>query len=634
MADATPQYRRPMPATATLDDYLEWEERSRELAQELSDINYATLKMPDSALSDALTIAQVTKLMSSLVTNTSVPAQSDFLLGRLYFNAGKYFDASDLLAGAADGYRSFGDPIIEVYALVMRADALLNINDREGAMRAAEYALERATDNGLEGLTASALRVKGAALTDLGRGAEALECLRLALAKRAALSEKEVSEQSVAPPPVFLHRLGKAARRFGQYEEAVSCFLELAEWERRAGRLGLRALAVSEVGYTYLHMGEEARGFNYLEQAAGIAEAAGETANALRWRTQAERWRRGQPADEHVTGLAGQEIQSEKDAYRLSLLAEGFAQQGKHEEAMTAARAVLSWSQSKGDRELELTSRSIIGKVLSEQDRLEEAVEEARRAILVADSIENDSSMLRMRGNLANCLIRLGRNNEAATVLMDGVARSQALIAQTEGAEFRQGIMAGASNLYEQLAHLCSHFEQHDHLLFVTEQARARNVAGWMEAERRLEDAAERATPGAAERLRELREVEVELEVRHFEGKVDARSVKDLQARRRHCRGALAAMVSDLGLPLLPWERVGMGFDTLDELIEGTVSDDSAVLTLFSASKGVCPVIVYRRDGQILKAGKFINWDREDRVNSLAGWSRHLAAASGVRAFS
>jgi tetratricopeptide (TPR) repeat protein len=86
--------------------------------------------------------------------------------------------------------------------------------------------------------------------------------------------------------------------------------------------------------------------------------------------------------------------------------------------------------------------------------------------------------------------------------------------------------------LYEQLAHLCSHFEQHDHLLLVTRQARARNVAGWMEAEMRLEETAERATPGAVEHLRELREVEVELEVRHFEGKVDTRSVKELQTRQ------------------------------------------------------------------------------------------------------
>lgn len=620
------EYHRPVLTLETIDEYSDWEIRANALAKNLSELTQSTFELANRNIEHALLAARVINILAELLEGSNTPGK--FLLGYLHWKAGNYFDASELLAEAADGYRQMGDSLLEVTALSYHSDALHKTKELDAALKAAEHLLKRATECNLKGHIASALRDKGEILTDLGREKEALDCLRMAVEVRRILSTKEEREHAVASLTAFINSLGLGERRFGHFEEAISAFLEIADLEKNAGNFDLYARAISEVGYTYIQAGEEQRGLQYLEDASHIAESAGAFEDANRWRTQVEMRRREESKSEKVpsSDLIAEKVKTGEEAYWQSTLAEKFAREGRYAEALKAAQVALEWAQMAKDFDLEISTRNVIAKVFSDQGKLEEAINETRRAILVADRVSNKPAILLLRGNLANALVRQHKYQAAVAVLMDGIARSQLLLAETEASEFRQSIMAETIRLYEEYSLLLSHSESHDQLLRITERARARNLYGWIKAETYLESlgASIGIDVGVDKVLQELRAVEVELELRHTVRKLDVHSIDILKTRRQTCRMQIEAWFHKSGLPGLPWETkiIGQDYSDMDSLLEELLQHSSAILCLFSVSEGICALLLSRHyDNSVSKKSKFIPWDRHERLKSLAQWT-------------
>jgi tetratricopeptide (TPR) repeat protein len=129
---------------------------------------------------------------------------------------------------------------LKVTALSYLTDALRQDKQTDQALHRVDELLERATLYGFRGHIVLALRDKGQLLASKGEKREALECLRKAVALRRALSDEEIKAQTVVTLEAFLDALGQVAARFGQYDEAIEAFGELAELQGQAGDLVLK----------------------------------------------------------------------------------------------------------------------------------------------------------------------------------------------------------------------------------------------------------------------------------------------------------------------------------------------------------------------------------------------------------
>jgi len=631
-----PKYRRPPLRPETIDEYSDWEIRAHELSRNLSEFTRTAYDLADRNIEQALLTAQVINTLAELLQESNAPIQSKFLLGYLHCKAGNYFDAAELLVEAADGYRQRGEVLLEVTALSYHSDALHKTKELDTALTAADHLIKRATECKLKGHIASALRDKGEILTDLGREKEALDCLRQAVEVRRTLSTEEEREHAVASLAAFVNSLGLGVRRFGHFEEAISAFLEVADLEKSANNLGLYARAISEVGYTYIQAGEEQRGLQYLGNASRIAESAGAFEDANRWRTQVEMRQKEESKSEKtpIPDLIAEEVKTARKAYWQSTLAEKFIREGRYAEALKAAGVALEWARMAKDFDLEISTRNNIAKVFSDQGKLEQAINETRRAILVADRVSNQPAMLLLRGNLANALIRQHKYQAADAVLMDGIIRSQLLLAETEASEFRQSIMAETIRLYEQYASLLSQSKYHDQFLRITELARARNLYGWIKAGSYLESlvAPTDIDIEISKVLQEIRAVEVELELNHIMRKLDVQSIYKLKARRQTCQMQIEEWAHKFGLSGVPWETktIDQDYSDMDNLLEDLLQNGSAILCLFSVSEGICALLISRHNNNsVSKEGKFIPWDRHERLKSLAQWIEDIDLVRG-----
>jgi tetratricopeptide (TPR) repeat protein len=627
-------YKRPKLDAQTIDEYADWEIRVQVLSGRLTDISKAAFREADRDISRALRMAEAFRAFSTLVPESNAMAQADFLWGYLQRRNGHHSDAVEPLRNAANAYRKLDDSLLEVTALSYLSDALRSSKRLDEALATAEFFEQRAKDCNLNGHLAVSLRDKGEILMVLGRGLEAIDELKHAVQVRRQLNSTEASLQLVPSLPAFLNSLGKSSRSLGRFEDAVVAFLEVAALELNDGNRDLHALAKSEIGYTYGQAGEPGRGAEYLRDAAQLAEAAGNHSDATRWREQADIWQ-GKPAARVSDSRSHEpwhQATTTEEAYRLSAMAEVLATEGKHAEALMAARSALGWAQTKRDLGLEVSTRSIIAKVHSDLDDLQEAVVETRNAIRAADAAGNKPAQLLLRGNLANGLVRQQKIQAAAEVLLDAIAQSLDLLAKTEASEFRQSIVAASMPIFELYANLASQTEKHDALLWITELARARNLYGWIKAAAALEDSSTRTPqdPDPIETLRELRAVEVELEVRHLEKKIDLTTMRSLKSRREKTREQLDGLFRAKSSSGMKWEAEELNVDAslLDGMLDEIIEPGGGILSLFGVEEGVCPLFLARSEGKILKAGKFIPWERAERERDIEAWESARSSQS------
>lgn len=621
--DLVPSFRWPRITPGNADDYAAWEHRMDLFAQAISDLIQSTLRLIESDAPRALSMAKAIRVMSKLLPESSAPGLAAFLVGYLYWRQEQHFDAIEPLEEAISHLPEHGRNVNKVDALLPLADSLRRKKDLDSALARANDAVRRANEMNVAAQIAAAMHMRGQILADLGRQEDALASLRQSVESRRRLSETECRRYLVPPQTAFLLSLGEAARRFGHLEEAVSTFIEVAELEGTGGRKLEQAWALSEIGYAYCLAGEEDRGREYLRQAVDIGEAAGGSENVARWRRDLEVGRRDLSYRAEVRTL--------QEAYEQLQTARQLAFSGLHGAAIRAAKAVLQLARGHGDPQLEIASRSTIAKVHSDCGELDSAIDETRRAIVVADRINNRALMLGLRENLANGLARLGENTRAVSVLLDGIVQSQLWLVETEDSDSRQAILAGTSGLYEQYSLLASHGDQPEGLLWVTEQARARNLGRWMEAGLALEQGDETNGNAAAQHLQEMRAVEVELEVRHLERRLDSDSLRSLKRRRELSLSAVETRLRAMGVEGSRWSHARLESSMLDELLRSVCQPGTAVICLFAVSEGVCVALLSGDAEGVAKSTHFVPWEREERLGALAAWTRdpHLARGTG-----
>ena len=323
----------------------------------------------------------------------------------------------------------------------------------------------------------------------LGRGQESIDYLQQAVALHRELSGDEVELQVVARLEEFLETLGQAERKFGHFEDAIVTFSEIVKLTDRSNDLSLQARAISDIGYTYQQAGERERAIRYLEEAALLAQQAGQTNDAKRWRLQIQML--GNMTNRHEIDESWAENRSQRTdaslAYTQNAEAQQLASIKRYDDALKLAIPVLRWAQHEGDTHLEISVRNTLAGCYLWTERTESAIKEFHKSIRLADGTGESKASMDLRCSLANAYIKDGAINEAQQVLWTGIAYSQIVLEQTQSSEMRQQVVAGSLALYELLAYLASrvdHKKNHETLLTLTEMVRARNLIGWLKLPR------------------------------------------------------------------------------------------------------------------------------------------------------
>ncbi|MFO1432753.1 MAG: CHAT domain-containing tetratricopeptide repeat protein [Candidatus Competibacteraceae bacterium] len=624
-----------------IDEYSDWEIRIHELNQRLSEL----LKLVyDPAQSNRrLLIAEVVFALSRLYEEPLPQAQCAFALGYTRWRAKEYYDAASVLFEAAESYRSAGkEPLMEVTALSYRCDCLRQHKQYDETIKCAEDLIDRARRYGFRGHEASALRDLGMAHSELGRVTEALESLHIALKLRRSLSDVEVSEQSVTSLSAFLDALGIAARKFGYLDEAIRLFLENTEIHRQEGDWHFEARAWSEVGYVYLFSGESDKAIEFLRKAVQIEEINGPTPDSQRWKMQIAMLSKGvmqacDPSEENDGGSfhpndLNLQIEDES-AYLLADQALEFATQGNYDNAMALATSVLRWAIGQRDIHCQIVCRNTLGICHDERGNLQEAISEFQKGIQLADGTSGDmSASLSLRYNLAKVYLKQGNNQNCADVLQSGIAFSQMAVALADSFAFRQQVVSGALPLYELYALLLSHSDvpaNHEHLLAITEVVRARNMGTWAQTQAEFDGVA--VPKGAAnqieEQLRQLRAVEVELDLRHLTGTLTLSEAETLQHQSDILQKQIEETSAQHGVKIrsVKARKSLKPFEEMEDAIAAVLSPGTAVLSLFSVPEGICSSVFYLDNDGVKSTGSIIGWDRTERIQTLSRWTGETA---------
>jgi CHAT domain-containing protein/tetratricopeptide (TPR) repeat protein len=614
-----PAYRKPDSTKATRDEISDWEIKIDGLNQTFSD--YLRLIYQSAKTDSAHALRAARGLLAIAGLSPGAAATSFLALGYVYKVAGSPFDAIEPLKRAAEELHGVGDQINEALAYLDLSEVFLAVKQLNDAERAARRAIQCSKEADREGTLVKALKTLGPILSKQGKSSEAVESLRLAVQKRRALDPDVIAEQSVEDIQSFLFQLGVAARNFGLYEEAILAFQEMYETDCNAEHMFHQAHSLSEIAYTYQSAGEQARAKDYLNRAADLASEAGEREHAMRWQIQAAGDDRSIDLDE--LGPLGKYAATDSQSARwIATVATAFAKAGRSNESLDAAMIALSWAESEGDNDLEVNCRSVIARIHSDRGELDKAIRETRRAISMADRNGFAAISLELRANLANALLRKEDYQNAQAVLNDAIIRGHQQLEKTPSSEFRQAIMGSLSRIFENYAALYSRFQMHDGLIWITEQARAQNLLGWLEMETLLSNESwdNSFRNEASKRLLNLRACEVELEVRHLIGELDHRSISDIISRRNAARKWLEDRLSLENRTGISWAQIHKEPDRVKDKLGQICQGDEAIICLFSVSEGICLVLIHRTKSEVVKCGEFIAWDRAERQALINSW--------------
>jgi CHAT domain-containing protein/tetratricopeptide (TPR) repeat protein len=606
-----PFYEPPALSRDTIDAYRDWETRVRPLHRAVAECLSVVYGEGDKNPRIALRHAEAAYAVGPFLHSRN-PENLTLALGYGLLKNDRFFDAVDPLREAAVAFRNKQPLQDGIHVSRFLVDALEGANELKEALATCEEALARATEAGLRASHADLLLKRGRILAAQGNEDDALRSFEEAVAESRTLTADEIRQESVPTLGAMLMSFGTMLRQFGHFEHAIRTFHEAAEAERTAGYSQGYAWGLSEIGYTYRAAGDEPRCMQYVAMAAEEARAAGDMRNAARWQRQVDAFH-GHPSAAPALPIDDEtEATSAADAYDYSTMAEQAVMEGRLDDALRAAQIALNWAELRNDHNLEITALSVIGTVHSNRDELDQAFALMQRAVQLADRFHHRDAQVRLRANLANCLLRKHEYQRAADVLLESVATSKALLDDTEGSEIRQSIMSEGMHLYEMYAHLLTQMGDYEFAVWITEQARARNLTGWIEAETRLE------TIGDSGALRELRATEVELEVRHQLKDLDSEEMERLFARRKVAREKLDDSLRATGSPTLPWQEPA-DRGAVERALEEIVDALTGVLCLFSVSEGICAALATRNENGLQYTGMFIACDREQRkVGPLA----------------
>ncbi len=608
---------------ALVDEFADWEIRMSELRRTITHALELAEQHDADNVEFSLKALEAAVVLSSLDSEVRNRASVAFRLGYSLWRNRRFSAAIPHLRFAEETFRKFEDESWrELTALSHLVTCLRDNKDLDNALEAADRFLDRARELNVRPCEAMALRDLGMVQSELGRD-PAVENLRLAAEIAKQLSDGERGEYSVPDRGGFLNDLGVVARKSGQYEMAIGAFLELAEFQRQLGQPSLEAAALSDLGYTYHQSGEDERGFQYLRNAADLAQRAGNLMDAARWRRQASAFAKDDEEIDIDLTAASQPIADSAAAYEVGSSVDLLVSRDRCREALPLAERVLEWARENKDTTLQVGQTNNMAICHAKLGNVEKAIPMFQQAIQLADGLRNVSASLMIRHGLATAFLQIQKTKLAVDVLLSAMAYGEILLNSTPSTEVRQQIASGVLPIHELLASVLSQTGNHEAMIAATEMARTRNLKTWM----RVANTVAQATLSQELRrlLNDLRAAEIELEVRQLSGTGTPGRIRTIAENRVTLRRLIDDKLAAEGIPPVGWSSNTLTLDSRPDLARAIAPDDAA-LFLFGVSEGVCTAAARVTENDVEIRGDFIPWERRERMTAVSPW---LEATSG-----
>jgi DNA-binding CsgD family transcriptional regulator len=227
---------------------------------------------------------------------------------------------------------------------------------------------------------------------------------------------------------------GRGAERVFAYADALRHYERALElWDRvgdpatatatdRPALLAGAAEVASANGQDDRGIGHANAAIAELEESRATPARIGELYHRLGWYlTRAGRDHESQEAMRRAKALIPPEPPTAARAQILAIVAGDLMVMGRYTEAIDGARAALETARRAGARRQEAAARNVIGSALvGARKDIDRGIAELRRAIAIGREVGDAEEVVVGAINLSDCLIQIGRYDEAATVALDG----------------------------------------------------------------------------------------------------------------------------------------------------------------------------------------------------------------------
>ncbi|GLZ36126.1 hypothetical protein Lesp02_83130 [Lentzea sp. NBRC 105346] len=605
------------PGFHDLDHYFDWRDRHNALVEAVNRALDTAMEAAAENPWHAQLLARATADVVALVDGPLARATGYHGVASVLIKVDDHFDAIDVLRKAIADCRRADDheldldaELVQMLTYALRADG-----DWEELRGWVPDLRQVATEAGLRGIEAFALLLEGMLAEHDGRATEAIRAMTAAVELRRSLTEEEERDrrQRLVGLENYLEAFGRIAGRLGHYADAERVQLEVVTRFLASG--DARAVeALRDLAMTYHLSGDDRRAITRLREAADLAPHLGLTDEAAKSRKRAELFASFVDDAQYVPEEADSAVSNDEV---LRLLA---ARQ--YEQVWALGHQVLAEARESGQVDVELSVSNSLAIAGSHTSRFDEA----RSIIIEAIRIANLGRRYRLTVNLCRTLAQLyidhDRHLDAITVLDGAIALIPQIWHAAKTSHHRQEMLAGLAGLLDLHAHTMVRAEDHPSFIAVTELARSRNTTEWVLEE--LNYGAEKTEP----LLRQLRAVDVELELRDIGGTLTSARMNELAGQRSALLRELDPSAGSLTLEGTNYEL------TTRRALRATARAGSAVLVLYADTDYVSWSLAHGPADDLNYTGGYAEWSAEERHQLVAGvtnsvWADEEDGAAG-----
>jgi tetratricopeptide (TPR) repeat protein len=580
IATQTAVYVRP--PSEDSDALIAWEDRMRELAKALTELNQVLSE--DENPARIVGLGRIAAAAGRLFS-ASAEGKAAFTTAYRLFHLKSFKSALPNFERAAP-LLAEDEPLLAAHAMSYQFDCLRQLKVFPNILKAAPKILDFARHHNFKGIEAWALLCVGAALFVCGDNKQGQQILTEALTLRLTLSPEICELERVPSEATFRHALATLASQIGDFQTALA-ELENARRiftkEENADKL---AATAAIVGLTWERVGEKERAIASFQ----LGDDSGIVTRELVFRDL-------QNAVDLLEAEPPQPAKSREIA--LQCIKEARLNNQLRKEAQ--ARAVLAAS-------------------YFEEHRFLEALVAQKATVRVVEHLGNDPLWeAQLRTTLGNILLSLGgwrAAQEAESQYRHALATVHDLRKFVSTTEMRQATTAGVVRIYEGLAYLLAEnwkkedgsFAERrlDELFKLVQEVHAVNVVGWLAAERQIELA---EACSLMPKLLAVRSAEVHLEMVALSGKTELNDLGKVQEKvRKEFQEAASKTYHKITTdpPILAVGDVSRSLEV-----------DECLLTFFTTAEGVVMMLV-GPDGHL--RGGFCRWHREKRYDFIKRW--------------
>jgi len=360
------------------------------------------------------------ELQNRVTTDSPLFVKLNYLDMRLFMVMGKFRLAMDIALNIRD--RFTGCELALIHSCLGQARENMGLPLRD-ALEDYSAAIELAESSGDRNTAANCLGASGALYLSLGKPVKALDSLGRALKYRDSLDTMTLAK---------LHgNMGILMQRTGSLEDAMIHYSRTHELGKRCGNMNIEASALVYMGQVEINMGRKTEGIKKYSEALTIHRKAGnkrgECITLGNLGGQLARYGETENAIDTLEKAIkiGEEIGHTRGIMSFYLnIGLTYKIAGEYARAESYIRKSLEMMRDAGDKRALAVGHLNLSSLLAGMSRIHEAIDEARRSLRLACTVNALTTQARALGNLGWLMLKSDRFEMALNCFREAFNRS------------------------------------------------------------------------------------------------------------------------------------------------------------------------------------------------------------------